>query len=138
MRGFFVIEGEKVIGELLAAHYPLLEIYATAAWFNAAPRTAAVARSVQLITPEEMARASHFPTPASILAVGKITRPSLVHGTLNHGLTLALDGIQDPGNVGTLLRVADWYGLDRVVLSPDSADLFPRKLLTRVWARSRG
>ena len=127
--GLFVIEGEKVIGELLAAHYPLLEIYATAAWFNAAPRTAAVARSVQLITPEEMARASHFPTPASILAVGKITRPPLVHGTLNHGLTLALDGIHDPGNVGTLLRVADWYGLDRVVLSPDSADLFSQKVI---------
>ncbi|NBR58131.1 MAG: hypothetical protein EBT89_03070, partial [Opitutaceae bacterium] len=44
----FVIEGEKVISELLAAHYPFLEIYATAAWFNAAPPTEAAARSVQL------------------------------------------------------------------------------------------
>ena len=43
--------------------------------------------------------------------------------------TLALDGVQDPGNVGTLLRVADWFGLARVVLSPDSADLFSQKVI---------
>jgi TrmH family RNA methyltransferase len=45
------------------------------------------------------------------------------------GLTLALDGVQDPGNVGTLLRIADWYALDRVVLSPDCADLFSQKVI---------
>ena len=50
-------------------------------------------------------------------------------GTLDHGLTLALDGVQDPGNVGTLLRVADWFALDRVVLSPDCADLFSQKVI---------
>ncbi|MDI1336977.1 MAG: RNA methyltransferase, partial [Lacunisphaera sp.] len=81
------------------------------------------------ITADEMARASHFPTPSAVLAVGKITRPALAAGALDHGLTLALDGIQDPGNVGTLLRVADWFALDRVLLSPDCADLFSQKVI---------
>jgi len=50
-------------------------------------------------------------------------------GAAAGGLTLALDGIQDPGNVGTLLRLADWFALDRVLLSPDSADLFSQKVI---------
>jgi TrmH family RNA methyltransferase len=76
-----------------------------------------------------MARISHFPTPSSVLAVGKIERASLEPGALNRGLTLALDGIQDPGNVGTLLRIADWFAFDRVLLSPDCADLFSQKVI---------
>ena len=81
------------------------------------------------ITPEEMARASHFPTPSSILAVGPLTRVPLAPGALDHGLTLALDGVQDAGNVGMLLRLADWFALDRVLLSPDCADLFSQKVI---------
>lgn len=122
--GLFVIEGEKVVGELLAAKFPLLEIYATPAW----PAPLNDAR-VCAVTVEDMARASHFPTPATVLAVGQISRPVLAAGALDHGLTLALDGIQDPGNVGTLLRLADWFALDRVLLSPDCADLFSQKVI---------
>lgn len=126
--GLFVIEGEKVVGELLAARFPLLEIHATADWSD--PRGAdASGPRVNRLTVGEMARASHFPTPSSVLAVGKITRPALPPGALDRGLTLALDGIQDPGNVGTLLRLADWFALDRVLFSPDCADLFSQKVI---------
>jgi TrmH family RNA methyltransferase len=76
-----------------------------------------------------MAKLSHFPTPASVLAIGRIRCAPLAAGSLDRGLTLALDRVQDPGNVGTLLRIADWYGLDRVVLSPDCADLHSAKVL---------
>jgi len=124
------------VGELLAAGCPLLEIYATAAWIEgesgrARPRSAAGSPPLQIIpiSPAEMARASHYPTPATVLAVGRITPVPLAAGALDHGLTLALDGIQDPGNVGTLLRLADWFALDRVLLSPDCADLFSQKVI---------
>jgi TrmH family RNA methyltransferase len=76
-----------------------------------------------------MARASHFPTPSEVLAVGRMVHAPLPAGALGRGLTLALDGVQDAGNVGTLLRIADWFGLDRVVLSPDCADLFHQKVI---------
>lgn len=126
--GLFVIEGEKVIGELLAANYPLLEVYATPAWPGLAAGRPATLKVVA-VTAEEMARASHYPTPSSVLAVGRTSRAPLVPGVLEQGLTLALDGIQDPGNVGTLLRLADWFALDRVLLSPDAADLFSQKVI---------
>ena len=127
--GLFIIEGEKVIGELIAAKYPLLEIYATPAWPGAGRERKASAAPIFETTVEEMARASHFPTPSTVLAVGKINRVALPSGALDRGLTLALDGIQDPGNVGTLLRLADWFALDRVLLSPDCADLFSQKVI---------
>ena len=118
--GLFVVEGEKVVGELLAARFPFVEIHATPAWPG---------EKTHALTETEMARASHFPTPSSVLAVGKILRPPLAPGALDRGLTLALDGVQDPGNVGTLLRIADWFAFDRVVLSPDCADVFHQKVI---------
>lgn len=121
--GLFVIEGGKVVAELLAAGFPFTEIYATPDWDGARDNR------LRIVSPAEMARASHFPTPSSVLAVGHISRPALPAGALDRGLTLALDGIQDPGNVGTLLRLADWFALDRVLLSPDCADLFSQKVI---------
>jgi TrmH family RNA methyltransferase len=126
--GVFVIEGEKAIRELLSANYHFLEIYTTPEWEDVGGVTAPQPQTIA-ITAEEMARASHFPTPSTVLAVGKISHSPLSAGALNRGLTLALDGIQDPGNVGTLLRLADWFALDRVVLSPDCADLFSQKVI---------
>ncbi len=122
--GVYVVEGAKVIGELLAAGAPLTELYATASWEH--PRDDA---RVRIVTDDEMARISHFPTPSPVLAVGRIERAVLAPGELDRGLTLALDGVQDAGNVGTLLRIADWFGLDRVLLSPDCADLFSQKVI---------
>jgi TrmH family RNA methyltransferase len=124
--GLFVVEGEKVVGELLAAKYVFEEIYATPDWL-AGREGAKPAPSI--LTPAEMAKASHYPTPSSVLAVGRIRRTPLPDRGVALGLTLALDGVQDPGNVGTLLRIADWYALDRVVLSPDCADLFSQKVI---------
>jgi TrmH family RNA methyltransferase len=123
--GLFVVEGEKVVAELLAAQFPFTALYVTDRAAFAAPSSI---RLVE-ITPDEMARASHFPTPSGVLAVGPISRPPLAPGALDRGLTLALDGVQDPGNVGTLLRIADWFAFDRVLLSPDCADLFHQKVI---------
>jgi TrmH family RNA methyltransferase len=124
--GLFVVEGEKIVAELLAAAFPFAELYATEETALTPPPAGP---AVRRISTDEMARASHFPTPSGVLAVGRIARRALAPGTLDHGLTLALDGVQDAGNVGTLLRVADWFAFDRVVLSPDCADLFHQKVI---------
>ena len=126
--GLFVVEGEKVVGELLSAGFPFEEIYATRRWMGENPKAADHPATIE-VTSAEMARASHFPTPSTILAVGKISRPPLAAGELARGLTLALDGVQDAGNVGTLLRIADWFACDRVVLSRDCADVFHQKVI---------
>lgn len=127
--GLFVVEGEKVVAELLAAGFPLVELYATGAWARGTDPHATPGLRVTRVTDAEMARASHFPTPATVLAVGRISAPRLAARDLDTGLTLALDAIQDAGNVGTLLRIADWFGFDRVLLSPDCADLFHQKVI---------
>lgn len=118
--GRFAIEGAKVVAELITARFAFEKIYATPAWDGIRTHE---------ITAVEMARISHYPTPSPVLAVGRIQRAQLDPNELDRGLTLALDGVQDPGNVGTLLRIADWYGLDRVLLSPDCADLFSQKTI---------
>ena len=128
--GLFVVEGEKVVAELLAARFPFVALYATPDWDGfPASRPAAESPAVVRITPTEMARASHFPTPSRVLAVGRISRPELSVDSLERGRTLALDGVQDAGNVGTMLRIADWFGFDHVLLSPDCADLFHQKVI---------
>lgn len=124
--GLFMVEGEKVVGELLAAGFPFAELYTTSR--VTLPPVPEGVRVVD-VAPDEMARASHFPTPSSVLAVGRIARLPLTPAELARGLTLALDGVQDAGNVGTLLRIADWFGFDRVLLSPDCADLFHQKVI---------
>ena len=125
--GVFVVEGEKVVAELLAANFALAEVYATEAWRR--PATLREDTRIVRVTDAEMARASHFPTPSTVLAVGTMTRRPIEPAALASGLTLALDGVQDAGNVGTLLRIADWFGFARVVLSPDCADVFHQKVI---------
>ncbi len=136
--GLYVVENPKVLAELLAAGTPFVELYATTDWLPprsssrltpaSAPPSAPPLAPVA-VTPAELARISHYPTPSSVFAVGRITRARLAPGELAGGLTLALDGVQDPGNVGTLLRLADWFGFARVLLSPDCADLFSQKVI---------
>ena len=127
--GLFVVEGEKVVTELLAAGFAFEEIYFTPDWAGNKSDVGQVPTLHREITAGEMARASHFPTPSAVLAVGRITRTPLAPDAPNQGLTLALDGVQDAGNVGTLLRIADWFAFDRVVLSSDCADLFHQKVI---------
>lgn len=121
--GHFVVENPKVIAELLAAGRRIESLYSTPDW---EPPDGVAPVPVSL---GEMARISHYPTPSSVLAVGHIERATLAAGELDQGYTLALDDVQDPGNVGTLLRIADWFGFDRVLLSPACADLFSQKVI---------
>lgn len=124
--GLYVVEGPKVVAELLAAGTRFEAIYATPAW---SPPADSIAAPLTVVTATEMARLSHYPTPSPVLALGRLTRAALAPGEFATGFTLALDGIQDPGNVGTLLRIADWFGFARVLLSPDCADLFSQKVI---------
>ena len=113
----FVAEGPKVVGDLLQAGYQPHSIFATSPWPDG-----------QQITEEDLRRISFLQHPQEVLAIFHIpkTTDHLSHPT---SLALALDGVQDPGNVGTIIRIADWFGIDTVYCSHDTADVYNPKVV---------
>ena len=114
----FVAEGPKVVGDLLRAGYVPHTIFSTT------PRPDA-----QLITDEELRKLSFLQHPQEVLAVLKIPEEQQEPQDVGMNLSLALDGVQDPGNVGTIIRIADWFGIDTIYCSPDTADVYAPKVV---------
>ena len=108
--GLFVVEGEKMVSEALASGFEVVSVYRR-----------------DEIGEEAMARLSMLSSPSPVLAV--VRQPAPAAFRPSKGLFLALDGIRDPGNLGTILRVADWFGVDGVVASPDTVELYNPKVV---------
>jgi len=128
--GVFVAEGPKIINELLAAlPAALVNIYATQQWMQAnlglLRRTPA--EKVIEIKEQELERISFLQTPHEVLAIFK--KPAPVPTDFSGKLSLMLDGIQDPGNMGTIIRIADWFGIRHIICSMDCADAFAPKVV---------
>ena len=121
----FVAEGPKVVGDLLKQYQPKA-IFATDKWHPADMINTAV---LTQITDEELRRISFLQNPQQVLALFPIPTPSshLSHHISN--LSIALDGVQDPGNLGTIIRIADWFGIDTIYCSEDSADAYNPKVV---------
>ena len=125
--GLFIAEGPKTVGDLLAAQRARL-LVATAEWL--ATNKANAERVVE-VTEEELRRASLVQHPQQVLALFPIpqTATDHVHRMDENELVLALDGIQDPGNLGTIIRIADWFGIKHIYCSTDTADAYNPKVV---------
>lgn len=110
----FVAEGPKLVGELLPYFTPLY-VAATREWLIENRSLLAAVGEVDEVSYEELKRASLLRTPQSVLAVMPIPASELQLPALASELVLALDGVQDPGNLGTILRIADWFGIRHVL-----------------------
>jgi TrmH family RNA methyltransferase len=123
--GLFVVEGLKTVTELLHSSLDVRQILADRDFDVPAGNI-----PVNLISKQEMARLSSMDTPPGILAIAAIpvydSDPILSKGT---GPVLALDGIRDPGNLGTIIRIADWYGVGDLLLSEDCTDVYNPKCI---------
>lgn len=127
--GLFFVEGAKNVLELLHSDFETEAVFATPAFYKENERLlAAQPRPVHEATPEELAKVGTFSTNNAALAVARTKNyPEL---TPNDGeWVLVLDDLRDPGNLGTVLRVADWYGLTKVVCSETTADFYNPKVL---------
>lgn len=82
-----------------------------------------------LITPQQMHQMSQMSTPPGVLALCRLPAPSDLPLSIDGKKIFYLDAIRDPGNLGTILRIADWFGLDYVILSPDCVDIYNHKVL---------
>ena len=124
----FVAEGPKLIGELLPYSTPLY-VAATEAWLKENSHLVANVAEVDVISETELERVSLLRTPQSVLAVMPIVESKLERECLSSGLTLALDGVQDPGNLGTIVRIANWFGIQRIICSEGTADVYNPKCI---------
>jgi len=121
--GVFVVEGPKITAELLAVLSPR-QIYALPEWIEAMP-SGSWKGVVTAVGSVELERLSALTTPNRVVAV--FEKPVFGEPDFDAGIHLVLDGIQDPGNLGTIIRLADWFGIGTVVCTPDSADVFNSK-----------
>ena len=123
----FVAEGPKVVGDLLKAGFTAEEIFATPET-DILAITAGRSAKVSTVSQDELRRSSFLQHPQQVLALMRLPQPPAV-SCPPAGLTLALDGVQDPGNLGTIIRIADWFGIAQIVCSEDTADAWSPKVV---------
>lgn len=135
--GMFVAEGHKVVGDLMAVMSPTL-IVATDEWLKQNSSHPSLAKTEIIdVTPDELRKVSFLQHPQQVLALFKTPTPITHHTSLDSSpsgrsggaLTLALDGVQDPGNLGTIIRIADWFGIEDIICSTDTADVWNPKVV---------
>lgn len=123
--GKFVAEGFKVVDDLLALQ-PADLIVATSEWLNG--KHLAAQTEVIEVTEEELKKVSFLQHPQQVLAVFKQAQDGDFSINTSE-LNLALDGVQDPGNLGTIIRIADWFGITHIYCSQDTADVYNPKVV---------
>lgn len=119
----FVAEGRKIVEELSASDFFVRNIYTTD------HVAAAGSDNYVAVTAKEMERISMLKSPSDYLAVVDIPSYRADYEELQQRLVLALDDVQDPGNVGTIIRIADWFGIKDILCSEATADCFNPKVV---------
>ena len=117
----FFAEGIKVIQELVESNFELVHLYTTQNDFKEVSQD-----KKTLISENELKKISALATQNSCLGVFRIQADKKI---IESGLILALDSIRDPGNLGTILRLCDWFGIDQIVCSKDAVDIYNPKVV---------
>ena len=122
----FLAEGPKLVGDLLG-HFPCCFLAATASWIQEHPDLRV--NEIAEVSQEDLSRASLLKTPQQVLAVFEQPQYTLTPGVARHSLCLALDDVQDPGNLGTIVRLADWFGIEHIICSQNTVDVYNPKTI---------
>jgi TrmH family RNA methyltransferase len=125
----FVVEGNKSITEFIDSPYSIHTIYHTP---GNAPNLLKLSQKInfQEISLQDLQKISTLKTPADALATIKMPAgPALNPNSLTNKFSLVLDGIQDPGNMGTIIRTADWFGITNIICSEDTVDVYNPKVV---------
>jgi TrmH family RNA methyltransferase len=124
--GQFIAEGDKIVPELLSEGVPVQEVYATASWISVHEQLLSNVR-VTAVDEVVLKQISALTTPNQAMALLNIPEPT--PAVLKGVVTIALETIQDPGNLGTIIRIADWFGIKQVICSPDCVDAYNPKTI---------
>jgi TrmH family RNA methyltransferase len=126
----FAVEGVKMVDELLRSGYRIMEVYATSPWISKNLRLCQEKQiSCQEISDSELGRISNLTAPNEVIAIASMPAADVPNPKTFGQLVLVLDRIQDPGNFGTIIRTADWFGIGHIICSEDTADLYNPKVI---------
>lgn len=120
------MEGEKIVNELLESGILIKQIFAIKEWINNHPSHERLCIEVRQ---PELESLSQQKTPNKVLAIARLPKYSLDLNLLKDQLCLVSDNIQDPGNLGTIIRLCNWFGIEQIICSNDSADAFNPKVV---------
>jgi len=115
----FIAEGEKVVSELLRSDFEIKNIYATKEWEVSND-------NITQISNAELQKISNLKSPNKVLAVVQFKNHKIIK---HEGITLVLDEINDPGNLGTIIRMCDWFGVKQIICSKNTVDIFNPKVV---------
>ena len=119
----FIVEGEKLVKELIQGQIEIDQLYALATWIDENPQVKA-----SEVTEKELSRISQLKSPNKVLAVVPMFEDE-INDDVENGLVLFLDRINDPGNLGTIIRMADWFNIQKVVCTEGSVDVYNAKVI---------
>lgn len=127
--GFFLVEGNKMVEEAIRSGFKVELVVCTSCFAEEHPEMTSQATELIITNNESIAKASLLQNPQDALAI--VCQPKNISPEINleKELCLALDFIQDPGNLGTILRIADWYGINHIVCSENTVDVFNPKVV---------
>lgn len=123
-QGLFIAEGPKIVKELLNSKYRIREIYATQEY-----SAEGLECDVQRINEKEFEQISTLVTPNQVLGVFEIPESAVNADSLKQQLVIGLDDIRDPGNMGTIIRIADWFGINHILCSEACVDVYNPKVV---------
>ena len=131
--GMFVAEGEKIVSDLLKSGFNPVEIYCTEL-LSYELNLSFKGMPVEPITYNELEKISFLKSPSSVIALFKIPNYKIDWVELQNELTVVLDTIQDPGNLGTIVRISNWFGIKNIICSPECVDLYNPKTIQSTMA----
>lgn len=132
----FVAEGPKLVDELCATMKPVY-IAALPEWISENAKIAS-GTEYDIVTPDELQRTSLQKNPQQVIALFPIPEHRFCTEQLRNELVLMLDGVQDPGNLGTIARIADWFGIRNILCSAETADIYnPKAVQATMGALAR-
>jgi TrmH family RNA methyltransferase len=120
----FIAEGTKLLHEILHSDYKIKKVYAVKEWLA---QNSHIKNAVE-INEDDLKKISNLETPNKVLALVYKKQLTQIPGLKNQ-ITLVLDGIQDPGNVGTIIRTANWFGVKNIIASNDTANIYNPKVI---------
>lgn len=131
--GLFVAEGEKLVGELIDSALEVCEIFSCddecVSWLSQRLLEKAHSLVFEQISEKDMGRISRLKSPPKVLAIMRIPQYEIDLTGVKNSLSLALDDVQDPGNLGTIIRTCDWFGIRDIFCSQGCADCFNPKVV---------